>query len=73
MSEPKEDLQALAEDVALDAQDMQRIEDEKARLDPSDPRVQRLSEQAVEVAETIHAKALAERELAAEAAADADV
>lgn len=73
MSEPKEDLQALAEDVALDAQVMQRIEDEKARLDPSDPRVQRLSEQAVEVAETIHAKALAERELAAEAAADADV
>lgn len=72
MNETLEDLQATAEDVSLDAQLLQRIEDEKLRLDPSDPRVLNLSEQAVRIAEGLHAKTVAEREMA-EQAADEDL
>jgi hypothetical protein len=67
MKEAHEDLQATAEDVSLDAQLLQRIEDEKLRLDPSNPRVLDLSEQAVRIAEGLHAKTVAERDLAEQA------
>ena len=71
MSDTNEDLQATAENVAMDAQVLERIEDEKLRTDPADPRLQELSDKAVEIAKELHAKTIAQRDLAAEAADEA--
>lgn len=64
MSELQDDFRATAESVAQDAQDIKRIEDEKVELDPADPRVDQLSAQVEEIAEQLHQKTKAERDLA---------
>ena len=71
MSDTNEDLQATAENVALDAQVLERIEEEKLRTDPADPKMQELSDKAVAIAKDLHAKTIAQRDLAAEAADEA--
>lgn len=71
MSDANEDLRSTAENVAMDAQVLQRIEDQKLETDPADPRLQELSAKAVAVARELHAKTLAQRDLAAEAAEEA--
>jgi hypothetical protein len=67
MSELGDDLRAIAEDLAADAAELHAIEEEKATLDSSDPRVDVLSEEGERVAREIVPKTVAERRLAAEA------
>lgn len=62
------DIQATAEDVAADAVMLQRVEAEKASLDPEDPRTLALAKQAVALANGLATKTLLEYELVVEAA-----
>ena len=64
MSELERDLRATAEDVAADAARIQEIEEEKARLDPRDPRVAELAAESERIAQRLVPKTAAERELA---------
>jgi hypothetical protein len=57
------DLRATAEDIAADAAQIKSIEDEKATLDPEDPRVQELSAKGEHLARRLVPKAVAEREI----------
>jgi hypothetical protein len=61
------DIHATAEDIAADSEVLQGIEKEKATLDPTDPRTLELAHQAEALGRGIAAKAVAERELVAEA------
>lgn len=67
MSDLRDDYHATIESIAQDAQDIVKIEEKKASLDPTDPRTDALSEQAEEVAEQLHRKTHVQRDLAAEA------
>ena len=71
MSDTNEDLQATAENVVMDAQVLERIEEEKLRTDPADPRLKELSDKAVEIARELHAKTIVQRDLAGQAAEEA--
>lgn len=64
LSEAESDLRATSEDIAADAVRLKELEDEKARLDPTDPRVQELSREAERLARGLGPKAIAEREIA---------
>lgn len=64
MSELKGDLRATAEDIAADAARLQAIEEEKVRLEPSDPRVAQLSAESERLARRLVPKTAAQRELA---------
>ena len=57
------DLKATAEDIAADAAQIKALEEEKADLDPADPRVQELSEKSERLARQLVPKTVAEREL----------
>jgi hypothetical protein len=57
------DLRATAEDIAADAAQIKAIEDEKATLDPEDPRVQELSTKSERLARQLVPKTVAEREI----------
>ena len=67
MSELQDDFRATAENIARDAQEIKEIEDEKAELDAADPRADKLSAQVEELAEQLHHKTLAQRDLAGKA------
>jgi outer membrane murein-binding lipoprotein Lpp len=62
------DIQATAEDIAADADVLQALEAEKAKIDPADPRAMDLAARAERLARDIVSKTVAERELVAEAA-----
>ena len=62
------DIQATAEDIAADANDLQALEAEKANIDPADPRALDLATRAERLARDIVSKTVAERELVVEAA-----
>jgi hypothetical protein len=70
MSKPREqrakeqDLRATEDSVRADATDLAAIEAAKSRLDPGDPGVDRLSAEAVELADQLARKTRAQRELA---------
>jgi hypothetical protein len=64
MSDVKGDLRATSEDIAADAARLQTIEEEKATLDPADPRVVELSAESERLAQRLLPKTAAERELA---------
>lgn len=63
MSDVQDDFRSTAESIAQDAQIIERIEDEKASLDANDPRASDLSNQVAALAEQLHDKSLAERDL----------
>jgi hypothetical protein len=63
MGELEDDFRSTAEDIAHDARRLGAIEDEKSRLDPADPHAATLTANAEELAEDLHRKALAERDL----------
>lgn len=71
MSDAVEDLHATSESIAADAERLRVIEEQKQQLDGSDPELQDLSKEAEQLARAILPKAVAQRELAAEAADDA--
>lgn len=64
MTDLQDDFQATVENIALDAKEIEKIEDEKAKLNPADPRAASLSARAEEIAEELHHKTLVERDLA---------
>ena len=68
MTDYEGDLDATTEDIGTDAARLKEIEDEKAGLDPSDPRVAELSAEGEHLARRLVPKAAAERELSDEAA-----
>ncbi len=64
MSDPeREDLQAISEDVAADAEQLADLERVKAKLDPDDPGTDDLADRAEALAAEIANKARAERKL----------
>lgn len=63
MSEMESDLRATAEDIAVDAARLTRIEIEKTRLPAHDPRVAELSAESERIARGIVPKTVAEREI----------
>lgn len=65
--ELESDIQATTEDIVADADVLQEIETEKAKIDPADPRALDLAAQAERVARDIASKTVAERELVGEA------
>jgi hypothetical protein len=66
MPDPREDLRATEESIRRDAEHVKTLEEEKAALDPTDPRVLHLSEQVERVTARLQDKATAERELSEE-------
>ena len=69
MSDIRDDFRATVENVSQDAKELEKIEREKAELDPADPQARSLSAQAEDVAEELHRKTLVQCDLA-ETAAD---
>ncbi|MEA2609999.1 MAG: hypothetical protein QOJ75_2242 [Chloroflexota bacterium] len=63
MHDPQDDLRSTEESIRRDAERVKSLEEEKARLDPRDPHVARLSEQIERVTVGLRDKAAAEREL----------
>ncbi len=68
MSDLRDDFQATVENITQDAREIERIETEKSKLDPADPKAASLSERAEELAEQMHHKTLVERDLTDSAA-----
>jgi hypothetical protein len=70
MSKPRErrakeqDLRATEDSVRADAGDLAAIEAKKSGLDPGDPKVDRLSAEAVDLADQLARKTRAQQELA---------
>ena len=63
MSDIQDDFHATVEDIREDAKEIEKIEDEKAQLDPADPRASKLSERAETLAEELHHKTIIQRDL----------
>ena len=63
MSDLRDDFQATVENITQDAREIERIETEKSKLDPADPRAATLSERAEELAEQMLHKTIVERDL----------
>lgn len=61
-----QDLKATEDSIRSDLRRLTEVEAHKSRLDPADPTVDRLSDEAVELAARIHRKAKAERQLSDE-------
>lgn len=66
MPDHEDDLRATEEAIISDAQRLQRLETEKAALDPADPRVDQLSAEVERVVEGLGDKAAIERQLSEE-------
>jgi hypothetical protein len=70
MTNPKDDLRATMDDVAADSDELEAIEGRKKELEPGDPRIAKLSEDAERVARGLLAKTQAERDLVEETTED---
>jgi chromosome segregation ATPase len=66
VSEKRDDLKATNESLRQDAETIREIEEHKATLRPSDPRVDQLSERVENLVERMSVKAAAQTQLAAE-------
>jgi len=66
MPDPRDDLRATEQAIHEDAQQVQSLEEQKAALDPSDPRVGELSDKVGRLAAGLKDKAAAEIELSEE-------
>ena len=66
MRDQQDDLRATEESIRRDAEQVKTLEEEKAALDPADPRIAGLSQRVVEVAAGLQNKAVAEQELSEE-------
>ena len=64
--DPREDLQATQTSIKKDAEQVKTLEEEKGALDPTDPRVEQISERVVDLTAALQAKAAAEHELSKE-------
>jgi hypothetical protein len=66
MSNLHDDLRSTEESIRSDAEQVTRLEDQKASMDPADPRVVELSEHIEHIAAGLRGKTIAERELSQE-------
>lgn len=66
MSNPRDDLRSTEESILRDAELVRVLEARKAALDPTDPRVEQLSQQIEHLATALLGKTAAERELSKE-------
>lgn len=66
MADAAEDLKATATDLAADAERLKQVEQEKASLDPTDPRLKELAAEAEAIARDLPTKAAAQSELVEE-------
>jgi hypothetical protein len=62
----KEDLRATTDSIRTDVSRLASLEDDKRALDPEDPDVDRLSDEAVGLADRIGRETRAERQLSEE-------
>jgi hypothetical protein len=62
----EQDLKATVDSIRTDIDRLATIEDEKVALDAEDPRVDRLSDEAVELADRISRETRAQRQLSEE-------
>jgi hypothetical protein len=62
----EEDLHATEDSIRVDLDRLTTVEAAKSALDPADPEVDRLSDEAVELADVIGRKTRAERQLGQE-------
>jgi hypothetical protein len=62
----EQDLRATAESIRSDSRRLASLEEEKLALDPEDDRVDRLSAEAIELADRIHRETRAQRQLSDE-------
>ncbi|MDQ3129031.1 MAG: hypothetical protein M3Q66_11350 [Chloroflexota bacterium] len=65
-SAAEQDLRATADSIKTDIGRLAVLEDEKLALDPQDPRVDRVSDEAVSLADRIARETRAERQLSRE-------
>lgn len=70
MSDLEEDLHATADSIAVDAERLTAIEEEKQRLEADDPRMLELSVESQRVAARLMPKTSAELDLAGKAQSD---
>jgi hypothetical protein len=66
VTNPRDDLRATEQAIGHDAKTIVELEDTKAKLDPTDAEVERISDKVQEIASTLRDKAAAEQELVAE-------
>ncbi|HVA87604.1 MAG TPA: hypothetical protein VNF73_14970 [Candidatus Saccharimonadales bacterium] len=66
MPDPREDLRSTEDAIHHDAERINHLEEEKAGLDPADPRVVDLSHQVESLAIALRGKGAAERALSEE-------
>ncbi|HUQ77485.1 MAG TPA: hypothetical protein VM427_01265 [Patescibacteria group bacterium] len=62
----KQDLKATADSIRIDIGRLAALEDQKMALDPEDPRVDAVSDEAVHLADRIARETRAERQLSRE-------
>ena len=65
-AQTEQDLRATSDSIQAHVRRLAEIEQEKLRLDPGDPAVDRLSDEAVALAERISRETRAERQLSKE-------
>ena len=65
--EKADDLRATAESIAEDAGRLKQIEEAKLELDPADPRLLALADEAARIGEEVAIKTSIEKELALDA------
>ena len=65
-AEDAQDLKATEDSIRSDLRRLASVEQEKRALPPDDPRVDQLSDEAVELAARIHRQTRAERQLSQE-------
>jgi hypothetical protein len=63
MANPRDDLRATEQSIHRDAKAIVKLEELKAKLDPTDPEVERISDEVQKVAHSLSDKTAAEQEL----------
>ena len=66
MTNPRDDLKATEQAIHRDATKIAELEEQKASLDPTDPAVEKISDQVQETARSMTDKTAAEQELVEE-------
>ncbi len=61
--DPREDLRSTEDSMSRDAERVEALEDQQARLDPEDPRIDALADEVERLSAELRDKAAAEREL----------
>lgn len=63
MTNPRDDLRATEQAIYHDAKSIAELEEQKAKLEPTDPKVEQISDQVQTIARSLTDKTAAEQEL----------